>query len=154
MIGTLLAPSFSTGALRAQRPSGTQFEGRLDLVAARTTSVQAGLSANVTAGLYIRMGVTIAAGVARRGDVAHGAARAELTARFLMDPFREAPLGVYGIGGLSAMTDGFEGWRPRIVVGAGIESRIHGGRAIAAEVALGGGVRVAAVVRRARRVGR
>lgn len=151
---TLVAASVLASPLLAQRPVGRQFEGRVDLIAADTPSLQAGLGLNIPAGIYVRMGATIAGGVAHRDAVTHGAARGDVVARFLLDPYREFPLGLYGLGGLSAMYDPFEGWRPRVVAGVGLESRVRRGRAIAAELALGGGVRLGVAVRRARRSGR
>lgn len=140
--------------LAAQRPTGRQFEGRVDLVAADTPSLQLGLGLNVPAGIHVRVAAIVAGGVAHRDDVTHGAARADLVARFLLDPYREFPLGLYGLAGLSAMHDPFERWRPRVMVGVGVESRVRSGRAIAAELSLGGGVRMGVAVRRARRSGR
>jgi len=148
--GVLLA----AGPLAAQRPAGRQAEARLDVLAARTPSLQAGGSLNVPAGLYVRLAGTVAAGVAWRDGARRGAARADLAARFHLDPFRESPLGLYGLAGLSAMGDGFEGWRPRVLVGVGVESRARGRRVLAGELSLGGGVRVGLVVRRARAAGR
>lgn len=150
----LVAATLIAVPLSAQRPGGRQLEGRIDLIAADTPALQAGIGLNIPAGIYVRMGATIAGGVARRDDVTHGAARGDVVARFLLDPYREFPLGLYGLGGLSAMYDPFEGWRPRVVVGVGLESRVSRGRAVAAELALGGGVRLGVAVRRARRIGR
>ncbi len=153
LVAVVAATLLASPAL-AQRPGGRQLEGRVDLIAADTPSLQAGLGLNIPVGIYVRVGATIAGGVAHRDAVTHGAARGDVVARFLLDPYREFPLGLYGLGGLSAMYDPFEGWRPRVVVGLGLESRVRRGRAIAAEVALGGGVRFGVAVRRARRTGR
>lgn len=149
---SLLAASPSQGG--AQRPAGRQLEGRVDAIAASTPSLQAGVAFNVPAGLYARLGAAVAGGVARRDGLSRGAARADVFARFLLDPFGQSPLGFYGVGGLSAMYDGFEEWRPRVLAGIGFESRVRHGRAWGAEVALGGGVRIALVVRGARASGR
>ncbi|HEX4934802.1 MAG TPA: hypothetical protein VFV33_16545 [Gemmatimonadaceae bacterium] len=138
----------------AQRPSGRQFEARLDAIAASTPALQLGAGVNIPAGLYVRLGATAAGGLAHRDGVTHGSARAEVIARFLLDPFNEFPLALYGLGGLSAMVDPFEEWRPRVVVGLGLESRVRNRRAIAAELSVGGGVRIGAVIRRGRRLGR
>ncbi|MCC6928021.1 MAG: hypothetical protein IT359_03410 [Gemmatimonadaceae bacterium] len=149
-----LAAALFPALAHAQRPTGTQFEARLDAIAARTPSLQLGGGFNVPAGLYVRIGGTVAGGIARRNGVTHGAARADVIARFLLDPFAESPIALYGLGGLSAMVDPFEHARPRVVVGLGIESRVRNRRALAAELALGGGVRIAGVIRRGRRAGR
>jgi len=100
------------------------------------------------------LGATVAGGVAHRDGISHGAARGEVLARFLLDPFAEFPVALYGLGGLSAMVDPFEHTRPRVVVGLGIESRVRNRRAVAAELSLGGGVRLGALIRRGRRFGR
>lgn len=149
-----VAATLLAAPVLAQRPVGRQLEGRVDLIAADTPALQVGIGLNIPAGIYVRMGATIAGGVAHRDVVTHGAARGDIVARFLLDPYREFPLALYGLGGLSAMYDPFEGWRPRVVVGVGLESRVRRGRAIAAEMALGGGVRLGVAVRRARRSGR
>jgi len=138
----------------AQRPAGTQVEGRVDAIAATTPSLQLGAGFNVPAGLYVRLGTSVAAGVAHRNGVTHAAGRGEAVARFLLDPYAEYPLALYGVAGISIMHDPFEHTRPRVLVGVGIESRVRDRRAVAAEVALGGGVRVGLAIRRGRRTGR
>lgn len=138
----------------AQRPAGRQFEGRVDAIAATTSSVQGGLALNVPAGLYVRLGAAAGGGIARRDGDSRGAARVDLFARFLLDPFGQSRLGLYGVGGLSTMHDGFEGWRPRVLAGIGLESPVRNGRAWGGELALGGGLRVALFVRGARASGR
>jgi hypothetical protein len=142
------------GRLLAQRPSGAQLEWRVDATAARTPSVQLGAGANVTAGLYARLAALVAAGAAHRDGVTHLAVRGDATARFHFDPFREGRRGLYGLGGVSLLYDPFESWRPRVHVGIGVEGSARGGRVIAAELTLGGGVRLGAVMRRARALGR
>ena len=155
--GALLCALGVLGAARsiaAQAPSGAQVEARAEYIGARTSSLQVGAGLTLPAGRYIRLGTVVTGGVATHGGDARGAARADLLARFLLDPFRESPVGVYGIGGVSALYDGFEETRPRILLGVGVETRPRGRRVLAAEVALGGGVRIAIVLRRARRSGR
>jgi len=147
-LATVAAPA------AAQRPAGVQWEGRVDAIGARTPALQLGVGANVAAGLYVRVGGGLAAGLAYRDREARGAARADVTARFHLDPFRESRIGLYGLGGVSAMYDGFEHWRPRVVAGLGVESRARKRTLLAAELSLGGGVRAAFVLRRARGFGR
>lgn len=149
-----LSATLLPASVAAQRPTGPQLELRLDAIAARTPSLQLGGGVNVPAGLYVRLGATVAGGVAHRDGISHGAARGEVIARFLLDPFAEFPVALYGLGGLSAMVDPFEHTRPRVVVGLGIESRVRNRRAVAAELSLGGGVRLGALIRRGRRFGR
>lgn len=159
-----LATCAQAASAQAQRPAGAQFEGRVDAIAAATPSLQGGVAFNAPAGLYVRLGVAAAGGIAWRDGASRGAtssqgasslaARTDLFARFLLDPFGQSRLGLYGVGGLSAMYDGFERWRPRVVAGVGLESRVAKGRVWGGELALGGGVRVALFVRNARAFGR
>lgn len=160
-LGCVLVSLASARALTAQAapfasltPTGMQWELRLEGIAARTSALQGALAANAPAGRYVRLGALAAAGGAWRDGAQRASARVEGIARFLLDPFRESRLGLYGLGGVSLMYDGFEHSRPNVVVGVGVESTPRHGRLIAAELALGGGVRVALVVRRARRSGR
>jgi hypothetical protein len=138
----------------AQVPSGTQFGGRVEVITSRASTVHAGVSANTTAGLYLRLEGTVAGGPAWHEGSTYAAFRADGVARFLLDPFREARHAVYGLGGVSLMYDGLEDWRPRLLAGLGIEGRARQGRVVALELSLGGGARAALVVRRARRFGR
>ena len=154
VVGAAGVALFVSTPVAAQRPSGAQGELRLDVIAASTPSVQIGAGVNVPAGLYVRLGGTVAAGFANRDGTTHGAARGEVIARFLLDPFAESPHALYGLGGISAMVDPFEQWRPRVVVGLGIESRVRNRRAVAAELSLGGGVRLGFAIRRGRTFGR
>lgn len=144
----------SSHRVAAQAATGRQLEVRAEYIGARTSSLQGGVGLNLPAGRYIRVGTVASGGLALRGGETSGAARADLFARFLLDPFAESPIGLYGIGGVSVLHDRFERTRPRVLLGLGVESRPRGGRIVAAEAALGGGVRLAIVLRRARRTGR
>jgi hypothetical protein len=139
-----------TSPLGAQRLAGPQPELRIDAIASRAPTLQLGVGANVPAGLYVRIGLTGAVGAARSGGEARSAARVDLTTRFLLDPLREARVGLYALGGMSAMYDGYERWRPRLVVGLGVEGRPSHRSVAAFELALGGGVRAGLVLRRPR----
>ena len=150
LAGSLALPR----AAVAQAPSGGQLGFRVDALASRAPSLQGGVGGNIPAGLYVRLEATVAGGVAVRNGSTRAAARADAVARFVLDPLRESPRGLYGIGGLSLMYDGFERWRPRLVAGIGLEGKERGGRALALELALGGGARLGLVVRRARQRGR
>jgi hypothetical protein len=112
----------------------------------------------VDAGLYARVGVTAAAGVAwhdaeaaRQPGVrrAGGVGEVAVMGRFLLDPLRQAPRRVYVGGGLGArVRDDL----PRYFLLAllGVEGRPRAGVAPAAELGVGGGVRLAVVLRRTR----
>ena len=132
-----------------------RWEGRVDATAANQPGVHIGAGMNVRAGWYSRLGATLGAGAERGADDAWRASlRADATVRFLLDPFNERRRGLYGGAGLSvrALDEGgsLDIKRPVLVLVAGIEGPPRAGRAWAGEVALGGGVRVGVVVRRAR----
>lgn len=154
LVSALVSVLSAARSVAAQAPAGVQVEARAEYIEARTSTLQGGAGLNVPAGRYVRLGTVVAGGVAIRGGAARGAARADLLARFLLDPFRESRVGLYGIGGISALYDGFEETRARLMLGVGVETRPRGRHVLAGELALGGGVRIAFVVRRARRSGR
>lgn len=134
----------------AQGRSGPQPEVRLDAIAAREPTGQLGIGATLQAGTYVRWGIIGGIGAAERGGSTVGTARVDGILRFHLDPFRESRVGLYGIAGASAMDDGSRQWEPRILLGVGIEGRRRRGVVTAAELSLGGGARLAVVVRRAR----
>jgi hypothetical protein len=142
----LVAP----GSAWAQRSTGPRIEGRVEAIAARHTTVQAGLGFNLLAGNYVRWGVVAAAGASNRDDRTLATWRADAVVRFLLDPFRESPRGLYGLAGVSAIDDGSRDVEPAIFVGVGLEGRAHGAVIPAVELALGGGTRFAVVLRRTR----
>lgn len=135
---------------RAQRAAGPRPELRLEAIVSRHTSVQAGVGVNAAAGTYLRWGLVAAAGATQRDGRTVATWRADVVVRFLLDPFRESPRGVYGLSGISTVDDGSRHVKPAVFVGAGIEGRPHGAVIPAVELALGGGARVAFVVRRTR----
>lgn len=150
------ALAVSAGCLGAQGRSlpdswrGPRAEWRLDVVAGTRTTGQIGAGFNVPAGAYTRLGIDLAVGATRHEGATVATGRLDGVARFLLDPFRESPVGVYGIAGASLIHDG-DRWEPRLLVGVGLEGRPRGRLIPAGEVALGGGVRVGLVLRRSRR---
>lgn len=137
-----------------QRPAGPQPEMRLELITGSPWSLMAGAGVGVPAGVYTRLGVNAAAGMARSDSATHASARIDATARFLLDPLRQSKAGLYGLAGLSAMYLDDDGWTPRVLLGLGVEGRVRGRAITSVELALGGGARISVVVRRARRAGR
>jgi hypothetical protein len=137
-----------TGPLQAQ--STVRPEVRLDAIAATNTSLQLGAAVMMPAGLYVRWGLVAGAGPVRRTGVTRMAAHVDVMTRFLMDPMRESPFGLYGLAGVSGVYDGRGSVEPRVVAGLGLEGRRRGGMAPAVEVALGGGLRMGIVLRAAR----
>jgi len=130
--------------------SGPQLEVRAEVIAGEPWYALAGAGASVTAGVYTRLGINGAAGVARTDSLTLGAARVDGTLRFLLDPLRQSAVGVYGVAGVSGMYLEGDGWSPRVLLGIGLEGRARGGTISSIEVALGGGTRVSFVMRRAR----
>ena len=127
-----------------------QFEGRLDAIIARTTGVEAGLGLSVPAGIYVRSGLVAGIGAGRHGLEG----RTDLISRFSLDPFRQSSWAPYGGGGISgryrSRLDG--GSRAYLLVFLGIEGPLPFGRTSgivpAFELGLGGGARVAVILRR------
>lgn len=121
----------------------------MDAIASRWTSVQGGIGFTVPAGLYVRSGAVVAAGGGGRGFDS----RADVFARFNLDPFRESRWGLYAGGGLSGRF--VERDSPRrhvyLLVFAGLEGPLArssaAGWAPALELGLGGGARVGLTIR-------
>lgn len=130
-----------------------QPEVRGDVAVARHTTALAMAGANVPLGLYVRAGLSVGAGVAAVDGGAF-AARADLALRFLLDPFGETPWGPYAGGGLTVRRDGPDPTSAGLLLVLGVEGRRGTRWTPAVEVLLGEGVRVAAVLRRARKNGR
>jgi hypothetical protein len=76
--------------------------------------------------------------------------RLEVTGRFLLDPFAERRRGLYAGGGVVVRHDGDANPDARLVLLVGVEGEPRVRRIRSLEIALGGGVRVGLVIRRAR----
>ncbi len=146
-VALLVAVTQSADAQSGGRPRP---EVRIDFIAARDPTAQVGVGFNAMAGTYVRWGAVVGAGLASRNDERVTTARVEGVVRFLLDPLRESPTGLYGLAGVSLMDDGSGVWEPRALLGVGVEGRARGGAIPSLEVALGGGARLAVVIRRAR----
>ena len=112
-----------------------------------------GAGVNVPAGYYVRVGVDGAVGVRQRDGTTTSSARADFTARFLLDPFAEQRVGWYAGGGLTAVHDGAE-WQPFVMLVVGREGPTTGRWRSAVEGSIGDGLRLSVVLRRARVNGR
>ena len=139
------------GIARGQLPQlPVQIEGRLDGIFARTTGVEGGLGLTVPAGIYVRTGLVGAAGAGRHG--AEG--RTDLVSRFSLDPFRQSRWAPYAGGGISGRYrfDRDGGSRAYLLIFLGVEGglplRQTEGWVPALELGLGGGARVAVILRR------
>ena len=138
------APAF------AQTPTQPfQSEVRADGIVARSSAVQAAYGFSIPAGIYLRLGLVGGAGVGRHGVES----RADLISRFSLDPFRQSRWAPYVGAGLSGRfrptADG--GAKAFLLIFTGIEGPLPGGRVAgwvpAVELGLGGGARVALVLR-------
>jgi hypothetical protein len=144
---SLALPAAVAAQINQQR---LQAEGRLDAIIARTTGVEAGLGLSVPAGIYTRSGLVAGIGAGRHGLEG----RTDLISRFSLDPFRQSNWAPYGGAGISgryrSRLDG--GSRAYLLVFLGVEGPLPFGRtsgvAPAFEVGLGGGARVAVILRR------
>jgi hypothetical protein len=138
------APAF------AQIPTQAfQSEVRVDGLVARSSAVEAAYGFSIPAGIYLRPGLVGGVGVGRHGLES----RADLISRFSLDPFRQSRWSPYLGAGLSGrfrpIADG--GAKAFLLIFLGIEGPLPSGRAAgwvpAVELGLGGGARVALILR-------
>lgn len=144
--------SLCAASLDAQTPrQNTQVEVRADAIAARWTTVQAGIGVTVPVGVYVRTGGVIAAGGGGNGFDS----RLDLFSRFTLDPFRESRWGFYGGAGASGRYVEFDSPEGHVflLIFAGIEGPLRNasraGWVPAFEIGLGGGARVGFSLRQA-----
>lgn len=138
------------GPLRAQgAPVPSPYaEYRADALLARHATGELGAGLVIPMGIYVRTSLDAAAGATWANGATRAAARADAIARFLLDPFREVPIGVSAGGGVSlAYVDG-DRVRPYLVGVIDVEGSAHRGFTPALEIGLGGGTRVGIVLRR------
>ncbi len=127
----------------AQEAPRFQPEARLDGFTADPWAVHAGLGATAPLGTYVRFGIVGGLGT----DAERVSGRADLIARFTLDPFRERRWAPYAVGGVSSRFGG--GSRNALVLLAGLEGPPRRGVATALELGFGGGFRAAVILRRA-----
>lgn len=130
-----------------------QWEVRADALFS-PAAAQAGFGFNIPTDFYSRLGFTVAAGTARRGDRSVASARADLSLRLLTDPFAENRRGPYIGAGFTTRWEETDGWRPYLLVLVGDELTDRAGWRASIEGAFGGGARLGIVLRRARNNGR
>lgn len=123
-------------------------ELRADVASGEVTSGHVAAGLHLTSGTYFRLAFLAGAGNAWKDQERRSSYRFEIQGRFHLDPFRDARLGFYGIGGVAATHDPFADWQSRLVVGAGVELPAHGHATWAIESALAGGFRISIVTRR------
>jgi hypothetical protein len=147
VIGALAASPAGSGAQAARGP---RFEARVEGIVERHGTVQLGIGFNAASSNYTGWGVVAAVGATERRGRLEPTARADAVIRFLLDPFHESKRGLYGLGGVGVMENGNHDPQPRVFIGLGLEGERWGPFMPAFELALGGGVRLAAVFRRPR----
>jgi hypothetical protein len=131
-----------------------QPEARAEAALARHASALVMVGANAPVGLYVRVGAAAGAGVADSDDGMVAATRADLSLRFLLDPFAEHAWGPYAGGGFTVRRDGTAPARAGLLLILGVEGRRAHRWTPAIEAALGEGVRLAVVLRKRRVNGR
>ena len=144
-----LAP-LSRATAQAVRSSFPPLEMRVDAIDVRSLSsgtLQGGVGANVPLGIYVRLEIVGAGGITRSDSVDHTSARVDAIARFLLDPFNEAPWGLSIGGGMSAMFEAGAVTREYLVIVADLEAPRVRMVTPALQIGLGGGVRVGIVLR-------
>lgn len=147
--------TFVPAVVRAQRTPPPYPELRADAIVARAASVQAGAGLEIPAGIYVRIGLDGAAGATWRDGRAATSGRADAIARFLLDPFREVPIGVSLGGGVSVPIGAPAGARsPYLTLVVDVEGPSRHGVSPALQVGLGGGARIGLLLRRSSRVWR
>ena len=137
----LLVALLVAAPVRAQ----VQPEARAELARAAESRAELGVGASARVGNYMRAGLSVARDVWRSVDTAAAATRVEYVMRFMLDPLGEQRWGVSFGGGLGYRA------RPYLLAVADIEGPRRSGFRPAIQLSLGGGARLAFVVRRAAR---
>lgn len=153
LLSAAARPAGAQVAPRRSAAGGPTVEGRVEMLAARSTTVQLGAAALWPVSPYLRVGALAAAGVTRGPDAAGGraaSARAEVVARFTLNPDPAARWRLYGqaTGGVLAIR-GNQG-RALVSASIGAEHAAVGPVRPAIELGIGGGLRVAIALRRSR----
>ncbi len=157
--GLALLLTATAGQASAQRPAGAlarspaTVEARGDLLAARSTTFQAGVAALWPVSPFLSVGGVVGVGVTRHpadavNDPASG--RAEFVARFTPDPATAAGWRLYGQATAGVLAVRGSTGRALVSVSMGIERTSVGPVRPAIELGLGGGLRVAVALRHAR----
>jgi hypothetical protein len=117
-----------------------RIEGRLDALIASRTATELGAGIFVPLGTYVRSGLI--GGVGPITNPLRLSGRAELVARFLLDPLYEHRWGPYVAGGLGVAS------HPYVLVLLGLEGPRWGRVTPALEAGVGNGVRLGIALRR------
>jgi hypothetical protein len=150
----LLAMAILSADARAQQRPPGRAEVRIDATSAEVDRLALGAGAAIPMGTYVRLALLAGGGIARYDARSDGtqrtvsAARADVVARFQIDPFHQSRRGVYGGGGVSYLASKGSRGQAFVTLVAGMELRDRGHVAPAIEVALGGGLRIGVALRR------
>jgi hypothetical protein len=145
---TLVVLCAAASCAHSQLPTPAYSEYRGDGIVGRGTTAQAGLGAVFLMGTYVRTTLDAAAGATWHYDETRASGRADVIARFLLDPFREARFGLSLGGGVSVpYTSGETHVRPFLTAVVDVEGRILGNVTPAIQVGLGGGTRIGIALR-------
>ena len=150
-IAVLVTASAQT--LQAQRPVGADPRAEFRVGSSLTPRVgpQVGIGMDVRAGWYARLHLAADAGAVQAQGRWIGRQQLSATARFLLDPFGERPLGLYGGAGLVLHRTALAEPTGALLLLIGVEGRAFARPLVPAfEVELGDGIR-ATLVWRARR---
>jgi hypothetical protein len=154
------------GAVAAAAQSGPPLprlmnEGQVNGRWSRSNAVELGWSLIIPTSVYVRTTLTAAGGYIWRDQRWMRESRYEASARFLLDPFRQARYGLsFGAGAGMTNSDGLFGepnsigiasqtWRPYLVTYMDLELRKTAGLTPAVQVGIGSGIRAGLVIRSA-----
>lgn len=147
-VAAAIALATLPGPARAQRSAPPpRPEVRADLIAARTSVLEAGAGVNVALGRLLRLEFVGAAGSTLE-ERPRAAGRVDAVLRFVLDPYAERRWGFYGGGGVSARFMRGEPGQGRLALVVGVEGRAARGIVPFAELGLGGGARIGLGLRR------
>ena len=147
----LFALAIVVAASRAngQTPNPTSYgEFRVDAIGGDGLTTQVGLGAVIPLGIYVRLGIDAAGGGTWQDGAANASGRVDAIGRFLLDPFREAPVALSLGGGVSVpYVDGQQHLRAYLTAVVDVEGRKRGRFTPAFQIGLGGGWRAGFVLR-------
>jgi hypothetical protein len=146
--------SASAGAAQAAPERAFQNEWRADLFFASNTTVQAGGGGAWTLDRNVRLVALGGVGSTFTGGAGQFSARADLLARYVLDPDRQDKWALYGEGGLGLRYEAAPSWRGVLVALVGLEGPKWGSWMPFVEAGYGGGFQIGFGLRRAKLRGR
>lgn len=137
----------TAGAQRQRIPPYGEMRAE-GIFSSHAATALAGGAVVVPAGTYTRISVGASVGAEMRSSTTQAAGRAEVIARFLLDPLREMPWGLSLGGGLAVpYARDTRGVHPLMTAVVDVEGRRGNRFTPALQVGIGGGARVALVLR-------